>query len=109
MPHSCAEPPCGPSLARPRVERRIERQRPVSSTQNTTACCGGSTYKPITSAAFVSNGIGRAHIPLESMGLQAGMSPGPRDHRVLDAQFAAERPCGPVRGDVRRRPRFEPR
>ena len=49
-------------------------------------------------------GIGRAHIPLESMGLQAGMSPGPRDHRVLDAQFAAERPCGPVRGAVRRRP-----
>jgi len=26
-----------------------------SSMQNTTACCGGSRYKPITSAAFVSN------------------------------------------------------
>ena len=49
-------------------------------------------------------GIGRPHVPLESMGLQAGMPPGPRDNRVLDAQLAAERPRGPMRGAMRRRP-----
>jgi hypothetical protein len=46
-------------------------------------------------------GIGRSHVPLESMGLQAGMLPSARDNRVLHAQLAASdrvdqcvAPCG---------------
>ena len=48
-------------------------------------------------------GIGRSHVPLESMGLQARMLPRARDNGVLHAQLAAERPRGPVRGAMRRR------
>jgi hypothetical protein len=57
-------------------------------------------------------GIGRPHVPLESMGLQAGMLPGARDNRVLHAQLPTERPRGPVRRAVRRgatRPRHDAR
>ena len=46
------------------------------------------------------SGVGRPHVALESMRLQARMLPGARDNRVLHAQLPAERSGGPVRRPV---------
>jgi hypothetical protein len=122
-------------FARSRIERRVERQRPVAvvleavpfgasgrQRQDRVQSIEGLNRRLLVDAEHhgvlrrievqaddirglrLEVGIGRPHVPLESMGLQAGVAPGARDNRVLDAQLAAERPRGPVRDTMRRRP-----
>ena len=73
-----------------------------SSTENTAACWGGLTYRPITSAAFVSKS-GSFDAKYRSM--RCGLSPRPppdaSDHHVIRPKVLRELPRRPVGRAIR--------
>src|SRR5258708_2239216 len=68
-----------------------------SSTQNTAACCGGLTYRAMTSAALASKaGSSDAIVTFDAMRFKPGARPHPGHHHVANTQFCGQLAAAPV-------------